>query len=86
MKQRRVGEYAVKARRWKIQSEKILVQDFNARLAACHLDEGERAVESDGTMAEVAEGDQISPRSASEIEDAVGTRTLQFSEQSRDIL
>jgi hypothetical protein len=80
VKQRRVGEHTIEIRFWKIQGQKILVQNFNAGLAPCHLDEGERAVESDGTMAEVAEGEQISPRSASEIEDAVGTRTLQFSE------
>ena len=80
MKQRRVGEHTIEIRFWKIQGQKILVQDFNAGLATCHLDEGERAVESDGTMAEVAEGEHISPRSTSEIEDAVGTWTLQFSE------
>jgi hypothetical protein len=70
----------------KIQGEKILVQDVDARLTACHLDESERAIESDRMMAEVAECNQISARTTSEIEDALWTRAIQLSQQGLDIL
>ena len=86
MKQRRVGEYTIKMRLWKIQREKILVQDFDARLASCHFDESQSAIESNRLMAEVAKRNQITTRATAEIEDAVRTRSIQFSKQGLDIL
>jgi len=78
VEQRRVGEYAIEICARKIQSQEILVEDLNLCLAARHLDEGERAIESHRMMTELAKRDQIAPRSAAKIENAVGARTLQF--------
>ena len=86
MEQGRVREHAIEMGRRKIQSQKILMQDFNPCLAARHLYEGERAVEPDGLMAEVTECDQITPGAASEIKDPVRAGPLQFCEQSLDVL
>ncbi len=86
MKQRRVGEHTVKACLWKIQREKILVQDFDARLASCHFDESQRAIKADRLMTEVAKRNQIPTRPTSEIEDAVRTRSVQFRQQGLYIL
>lgn len=86
MKQRCVGEDTVKTGLWKIQRQKILVQDFDTRLASCHFDESPRAIESNRLMTEVAKRNQITTRPAAEIEDAVRTRSVQFSKQGLDIL
>ena len=86
VKQRRVREYTVKTRLWKIQREKILVQDFYACLASCHFDESQRAIKADRLMTEVAKRNQIPTRPTAEIEDAVRTRSVQFSQQGLDIL
>lgn len=60
--------------------------DLDPGPATRHLDKGDRTVEADGMMSEVAECNQVTPGSTAKIEDAVGTGPAQLAEKSVDVL
>src|SRR5690606_9733712 len=71
-----VGEDAIEMRGWQIQFEKALLPHLAAAVGLRHGDELGATVEADGLMAEPAEGAQVAPRTAAEIENAPGLLTF----------
>ena len=85
MKQRGVGEYAVKAAGRQLQIQEILLPYF-ATARARHGHERRRALQSDGRVAEGREGAQIAPGPATEVEYRERRLAGDMPQQRRDVL
>src|ERR1039457_2451091 len=86
MKQGRVGEHAVEAVGRKVQLEKILLPHRAAGVLARHRSKAPDAFEADRGMAELHQRPEVAARSAAQIENREGRRTLDVVEQGADVL
>jgi hypothetical protein len=69
-----------------LEAQEILVKDFDCSQSSRLLDEGERTIESNRVMTQIAKRDQIAPGTTSEVENSMGPRAAQFVEQRLDVL
>jgi len=86
VEQGRVGEHAVETTGGQIEREEILLPHLASAVGARHRGELRRPFETDRDMAARGEGLEVAARPAAEIEQREGRRTLDVSEQRRDIL
>ena len=86
VKQRRVREDTVEARRRQVESQKVLVIDVDACVASGHLYERKRAVEPDGAMPALEKRLQVPSRTTAEIENALRPCPVKLAEQRVDVL
>jgi hypothetical protein len=81
-----VGEHAIEAGGRQGHSQHVLLPDLTAGSRARHVDELGAAVGPDDHVAEIAEGHEIAPGAAAEIEDAVRRGPCDRSQQRLDVL
>ena len=86
VKQRRVGEHAVKVLPRQRELQEVLLKHLAARCVTRHGDEFRRAVESDCFVTQSPKVCEISARAAAEIEHAKRRRALDRAEQGEDVL
>ena len=80
VKQRGIGEQAVKVCSRQIQPHEILLPDRAAGVGARHSGEAGCALQADGMVTQCCESLQIAPRSATEIENRKGWRACDMSQ------
>src|ERR1700730_564413 len=85
MKERGVGEDAIKAVVREIECEEVLLPHF-AAVCACHRGETRRAVQSNGSVTEHDKRLQIAPRPAAKVEDCRGWVPFNVLEQRSNVL
>ncbi|ABJ10520.1 TPA: hypothetical protein L5750_08965 [Pseudomonas aeruginosa] len=86
MEQAGVGEDAVEVPSRQSQRQEILLPYLATAVGPGHLDEARRAFESHRLVAEAAEGGQVAPGTAAEIEDPVRRRPVDMAQQRLDVL
>src|SRR5262249_43215489 len=86
MKQRRIGEHAVEALPGERELQKILLEDLATRARLRRPDEGRAAVETDRLVTEPTKVRQIATGPAPQIQQHIGRRRLDASEQRGVVL
>jgi len=85
MKERGIGENAIKAVIRKIEREEVLLPYFEA-LCARHCGEARGTVQADGRVTELDKRLEIAPRPAAEVEDYGGRFALDLLYERRNVL
>ena len=86
VKQRRVGENAVKMAIGQIEIEKVLLPRRATALVTRHLHKALGAIKPDGDVAKPGKGLEVAPRTATEIENRERRLADQMAQQRCDIL
>ena len=86
MKQRGIGEDPIEVRIREIELKKILLPHVAVGVGAGHCDETAGALEPNCGMAQLAEGREIAPRAAPEIENDEWWHRFHMPQQRRDVL
>ncbi|EDM81556.1 hypothetical protein PPSIR1_21604 [Plesiocystis pacifica SIR-1] len=86
VEEHRVGEDAVEALGGQVEGEEVLMPDLAPGRGPSHGHERGRAVEADRVVPARAEGREVAPRPAAQVEDALGRRPGQVAEQGVHVL
>src|SRR5712692_5557407 len=86
VKQRRIGENAVEARRQQVELEEVLLPHLAAAVFARHGGEARRAFEAYRGVPERRERLEVAPRPAAQVEDAERRLAFDMAQQLGDVL